>query len=88
MEKSVLYNKKTIFIFVLISLVFIITSYTKTFFMGGVGFVGFPFQFYNWEISGFGEGIDQYNLLNLILDLIFYYVLAILVSFGISKFNN
>lgn len=90
-KKNIFYGKRTISIFIILTLGVLIYSFIKFIMMSGGGHMGFPFVFYSYGISGPNPATDSINHsypIYLILDLIIYYISAVLLSFGISKLKK
>ena len=90
MENKILYGKRTIILFIVISVVLLGYSLYTTYMMAGAGWIGIPFTVYSWGDAGGppAEPVSGFSLINLILDLLVYYVIALIISFGISKIKK
>jgi len=83
MNIKILYNKRIITIFIILTVLVIVGSFIFGAFRTGGGWIGFPFPFYE---SGIIDDIEtggpysNFYLPLLILDLIIYYIAAILIS--------
>ena len=89
-KSNIFYGKRTIILFIILTLFLLIFSFIRTNTMMGAGYWGIPFEFYSQGISGADpiESTNDFYLIYLLLDLIIYYAIAVLISFGIFKLKK
>ena len=90
MEKKVnpkvFFNKISIISFIIISLLFLfIIPFFQNIFMIGRVFYGIPFEVSSSNPSLFPMPAPTFSILNLILDLVIYYIVSVIISLIFSK---
>jgi hypothetical protein len=87
-KRNIFYGKQTIIIFIIITLVLFIGSFIATNMRAGAGWMGFPLIFSSWNTNYPITTPNDFSVINLVLDLIIYYLAAVLISLGISKLKK
>ena len=88
MEKKILYDKKTIIIFIIVTFVVLGISEFATNFKENSGYLGIPFIFITWDGTPPAKYTSTFNLVGLILDLVIYYITAVFIYIGLYKFKK
>ncbi len=85
MNKKIFYGKRTIIFFVILCVLGLFLLNIRQFFISGSFNIGFPFLYKGVGIGASPEYSHSYfNVVNLILDIIIYYILSVLISFSLS----
>lgn len=85
---NVFYGKRTIILFMIITLILLIfPKMVINIITAGGGQLGFPITFF-WSGMVEPPSYHEFIFINLILDLVIYYAVAVIISFGISRLKK